>query len=524
MGIDLQRYRPPGPVGGRFLMEKGPIDIIMGPAGSGKTVASVFKGPLLATQYMPVCKDGWVRVKIACIRGTYRDFERTALQSWHEAFPEKHDWTVSYSGGQDRPVKHRLQWETLRGGDKVKIDFQLETGAVGDQNIEQFIKGYEISMGWMNECDALDERIAGLFLQRTGRYPPVAQIADAELERVSKDAVAAFKLMGLTPELGETILPRMVWGDMNPPDIGNWTLRFTGYNKKSEALPGYKLHAQPSGLSPAAENRIGKPRSSYEMEAATMTENDVRRFVHGLPGFAMDGKPVYPEFNINVHRADQPLAPVRNLPIGLGLDAGGSPACGIGQFMPNGQMRMLREICCLPGTGPSRFAQMILEVLLADFAGMPVSEAFADPSAYYGADRVAGELSFMETVATALNISILPAPSNEPSIRQEAVKWYLSGMIDGVTPRLLVSSDCEVTVGGFAAHYKLTKQASIGATDKLAVAKNEYSHIHDGWQYLALGHRGRQGVIADAARMGRPANVVAIKSKTARADFDVFNV
>lgn len=519
MAIDIQRYKPPGPVGAAFLQSKGPIDLIMGPAGSGKTVASVFKGPLLAAKYMPVCKDGVIRFKIACIRDTYRNFERTALASWHEAFPQDHPWTVHYQGGQDRPIKHHLKWETIRNGDRVIVDYQMETGAIGDSNVEAFIKGYELSAGWMNECDMLDEKVPGLFFQRTGRYPPVSQIADSELERISKDSVAQFRAMGLTPEPGETILPRMIWGDMNPPDLGNWTYRFCIKDKK----PGFNLFQQPSGLSSEAENRAGKPRSSYELEAATQTEDVVRRMVHGEFGYAMDGKPIYPEFSLKTHRADSILQPVRGLPIGLGLDAGGSPACGIGQFMPNGQFRPLREVCCSPGTGPARFSSMILDLLMSDFPGFPINEAWADPSSFYGADRINGELAFMETVARALNISILPAPSNEPSLRQEAVRWYLGAPIDGNTPRMLVSSNCDVTVGGFAAHYKLTKQSSAGATDKLQVAKNEYSHIHDAWQYLCLGHRGRAGVIGDTSRMGRPGRVVGIKSHTARTDFDVFN-
>lgn len=524
MALNIQRYTPPGPVGAGFLKAKGPIDIIMGPAGSGKTVCSVMKGPLLAASYMPICKDGWVRVKLVCIRSTYRDFERTALQSWHEAFPEQHPWTESYTGGADRPVKHRLIYDALRGNDKIKVDFQLETGAIGDANIENFIKGYEVSLGWGNECDMLHERVLPLLFQRTGRYPAVSQIADSELERISKDARRSFELMGLTPEPGEIILPRMVWGDMNPPDLDNYTLANCWGNDDQPPRPGWVMHEQPDGLSPQAENRAGKPRSSYELEKATMSEADARRFVHGKPGYAVDGKPVYPEFNITLHRADQKLAPVRELPIGIGLDAGGSPAAGIGQFMPNGQFRMLREVCSEPGTGPSRFAGMILEILLSDFAGVPVSEAWADPSAFYGADKLAGELSFMETVSAALGIPISPAPSNEPSLRQEAVRWYLSGLIDGVTPRLLVSPDCTRTVGGFAAHYKLTKNASEGATDRLVVVKNKYSHPHDAWQYLALGHRGRQGVIKAASQMGRPSNVVPMQPKPRNTDFNVWDV
>lgn len=71
---------------------------------------------------------------------------------------------------------------------------------------------------------------------------------------------------------------------------------------------------------------------------------------------------------------------------------------------------------------------MILEVLMRDFPGFPISEAWADPSAFYGADRQAGELAHMEIVARALNVSILPAPSNEPALRQDAVRWYLGAV------------------------------------------------------------------------------------------------
>lgn len=500
-------------MGAQFLNSVGPIDLIMGPAGSGKTVASVYKGPKHSVELFPVCRDGWVRVKIACIRDTYRDFARTALASWHDAFPKDHPYTVSYEGGQDRPVKHRLKWEAIRQGyGKIKIDFEMQTGAVGDANVEQYIKGYEISAGWINECDMIDEKVPGLLFQRTGRYPKVVDIAPSELERITKIGRKTYERMGLTYDPNEVILPRIVWGDLNPPDIDNWVYRFC----VKDRLPGFNLFRQPSGLSANAENRVGKPRSSYELEAATQPEHIVRRMVHGEFGYSMDGKPVYPEFNLNRHRADSPVAPRHGLPLGIGLDAGGSPAAVIVQFLPNGQLLILREICAQPGTGPARFAEMIYQVLIDDFAGFAISEAWGDPSAFWGADRQNGELSFMETVARALSINILPAPSNEPSIRQEAVRWYLGAPIDANTERMVVDPRNEMIIGGFAAHYKLTKQASAGATDVLAVAKNMYSHPHDALQYICLGHRGRFGVIDDASRLGRPANVHSLGQRRAR--------
>lgn len=531
MGVDIQRYKPPGPVGAAFIKSRGPIDIIMGPAGSGKTVASCVKGPVVAAEYMPVCKDGWVRVKLACVRDTYRDFARTALASWYELFPVAHPWTVSHEGGQDRPIKHRLQWEVWRGRDKIMVDFQFETGAIGDHNVEQFIKGYEISLGWGNEVDLLDPRVPGLLFQRTGRYPPVEMIAPSELDRVSRDGRLAMAKMGLSVDPGEIVLPRLFWGDMNPPDVDHPLLAECRGNEERDKNPAYNFFPQPSGLSAEAENRAGKPRSSYELEAATQPEHIVRRMVHGLPGYSQDGKPVYPEFNERIHVADQPLEPVRGIPLSTGKDAGGSPAGVVGQFLPNGQLRILAELVTEPGTGPARYSQMFYEMLLERFGGFGFREAWGDPAAFYGADTQNGDLAWMQTVGKALSLQILPAPSNEPAIRQEAVRWYLGAPIDATTPRLLIDPRCKVLIGGFAAHYKLTKQASVSGTDRLDVVKNKYSHPHDALQYMCLGHRGMALVQNDAARLGRPANVVTLAQKRAaqqprasRSDFNVWDV
>ncbi|MDH7785072.1 hypothetical protein QBD01_001072 [Ochrobactrum sp. 19YEA23] len=523
--FQLQQYEPPGPVGSAFIQSLGPIDVIMGPAGSGKTVASSFKGPYLAGNWFPVCKDGVIRVKMATIRDTYRDLARTCLASWYEMFPENHPFTTFHAGGQDRPVVHKLEFAVIRNGRKCKVEFTAEFGAIGDANIEGFAKGYEISMNWMNECDMLHERVPGLMWSRTGRYPKVSDIAESELQRVVGPYRKRMQAMGVKLDDDELLLPRIAWGDCNPPDISNWVCKVGGLGDPKDKNEMYNLYRQPSGLSNEAENRKGKPRSSYEMEARTFTnKQDVRRFVHGLPGYAQDGTPVYEDqFSLDIHVAEG-LDPVPGIPINIGLDAGGSPAGTIGQYMPNGQRRVLREICADPGTGPSRFSQMMLEVLLTDFRGFPINEAYSDPSSFYGADKMAGELAWVEIVARALNVSIMPAPSNEPALRHDAVRWYLSGMIDANTPRYLVDKRCTRLIGGFMAHYKLTKQASAGATDKLAVAKNEYSHVHDAEQYICLGHRGRLGVIDGAANMGRGNKVVNIQSRRGKTDFDVFSV
>src|SRR3546814_9736238 len=119
-----------------------------------------------------------------------------------------------------------------------------------------------------------------VFFQRCGRYPPVELIAPAELERVSRDGRAAMRMMGLEVGDSEPVLPRIVWGDMNQPDVDHpaYTTPFGDVSKPGgvykNVTPGWNGFWQPGGLTPKAENRIGKPRSSYELEAATTKDKD----------------------------------------------------------------------------------------------------------------------------------------------------------------------------------------------------------------------------------------------------------
>lgn len=532
LGFDLIRhYQVPGPVAAAYIMSMGPIDLIRGPWGSGKTVASIFKIVRHAAVDFPVCRDGVVHVRTAAIRDTYREMAKTALASWLEAFPKGGPYTASakdaFTGGQDRPVKHVLEWDVLRDWyvakgqwekRQTKVRLEMEFGAIGEQNLDSFFKGYEISMGWLNECDLVHEDAPGRLYGRTGRYPPEIDMMPWEMERLG---------VVTDPDSGrESInVPRIVAGDYNPPDEANWT-----YEREIEApekWPGYNFFAQPSGLSPQAENRAGKSRHKYEEEERQFggaSSAEARRNVHGQYAAKRIGTVVYDRFNITKHRSDVPLEPVRELPFYMGFDAGGRPACGIGQFMPNGQFRGLREIVSPPDqvTGPDRFAAAVIEVLLRDFRDMSCGGAWGDPSAWYGADKVRGELAFMETVALALSINIQPTASNDIKSRIGAVDWYFGGDIDAVTPRSLWDPRLKYTIRGFVSQYHLTKASTKGQTDANEIQKNEYSHIQDAWQYLLFGYRGPNAVKSDAAQLGRPANVVPLRSVRAKSDFDVF--
>lgn len=510
----LTKFDPPGPVCAAYIRSVGPIDAITGPSGSGKTVGTVFKLARFAVAAMPVTKSGIVKVRLTVLRDNYRALYRTTLRSWFQWFPP--DFAGSqFFGGQDRPALHRLRLATVRsiGGVRreVPVDLDVDFFAVGDVAIEELLKGYETSAGWANEGDLLAPRVIPFLYDRTGRYP-----SKAELEPGVK-------------------LPRMVATDFNPtpPNHPLWKSVSRGsfqqekaddpleaaLQAKNDKAPKTAINFfhQPSGLSPAAENRRGKTYEEYLEASSVMTENDVRRFVLGLPGYPMDGKPVYSrEFNRTWHVAAGRLPIIRGLPLHIGLDQGMSPAAILFQVSSHGQVRIYRELWLGQGVGYGRFLQALIPILSTQFLGVPPGLYTADPAGFYGADKVAGELAWAQSISAGLGHPVYPAATNEPTTRQEAVRLRLSYQIDATTPGLIIDPEgCPLLIEGFEAEYKYPKLSEKAATEfGDTPLKNTHANLHDALQYGILGVFSPGAVVAEAAQAGRPGNVVPMSRRT----------
>jgi hypothetical protein len=492
----LSSYTPPGPVCAAYIYSAGPVDIISGPGGSGKTIGSIFKIIRYAAQVAPVCKDGRIRVAGVGVKDNYRTLYRTMLRSWLHFFPL--DKYPEFSGGQDRPAKHVIKLSTIRktnvppefAGKELPIDISMDFFALGDQTVEEALKGYEPSIGWLNEGDTISPRAIPFLYSRTGRYPPLDDIHEYH-----------------KPYEG---VPRMVCVDFNPTDIDHPLWAACQKGTFQENLPeGAKrmvnFFHQPSGLSPEGENRKGKSLQSYQEDAASMTENDVQRFVHGLPAFAQDGKPVYgAEFDLRTHVAQEPLKPVPNIPLNIGFDQGLRPAAIFFQDLPSGQVRIYDELAPEGGTGIERFVRMVLYVMETRFKGLPKGRYYSDPAGFYGADTANSDLSWATALGFALGNPVEPAPSQEPLVRQEAVRHALNYKIDAKTAGLIIDPCCKMLIAGFAAHYKYRRIKS-GQGDRFEdrPEKNKYSNPHDALQYGLLGVRGVSSVVNLAARGGR---------------------
>lgn len=481
-------WTPPGPIAHSFSESTEFVTGIMGPVGSGKTTAALMKIIKVAAVQRPSPVDGVRRCKALVLRDTFVNIKRTILPTWHGWFPEKMGQWV---GGP--PAQHRLTFDLGNGPIELIVDFM----GIGDDTIENLLRSYEMTCFYVNEVDLLSFDVLSFLMTRLGRYPS--------------------KLHGGPTWYGG-------WMDFNAPEQDHW-LHDLFIDKvlpgtDGQVAEGFKLFRQPGGTDPGAENIGNLVDGYYDRQLRSLSEWAARRMVHNRWGYSRDGKPVYPEFNDSIHVSEKVLEPVKGIPIGIGADAGGTPAAAFGQWMPDGQWRIYAEVATGPGTGPTRFSELVLQKLAERFPwANPAQDVYGwcDPSAAYGGDGEDNDPAWLTKVRRATGINFRPTPTNAPSMRQESVRQPLTRLIDG-RPGFLLCPSAKQLRKGFNSGYHYRKIAVAGATGRFDTkpAKNIFSHLNEACEYLTLG--GGHGVagLLSRERSNRTTMI------TADSDYDIF--
>ncbi|MFN0183055.1 MAG: hypothetical protein ACKVQR_04465 [Aquabacterium sp.] len=484
-------WAPPGPVAAAFMADRSPVSGINGPVGSGKTTAAIMKAVRLGQAQAPstgVFEAGpgggapWPvrRFKLCIVRDTYRQLSRSTIPSWQSRFPKT---LGTWNGAENAPASHRIQFYLP---DRTMLDLQVDFVAIGDQSVEEVLRGYEVTAFYLNELDMMSQEVFTYAIGRTGRFPPMSE--------------------------GGPSWHGILY-DCNAPELDSWLYEDFFLATPAELRArGISLFRQPGGMDPKAENLPNLPggREYYERQVAANSNNPgySTRMVHNKPGFSRSGMPVYGEFNdlLHVRADDHPGVPPLRLVVGL--DAGMQPAALFMQRLPSGKVLWLSELCAEPGTGPRRFGEMLAQKLrerFPDWTGGIVG--CCDPSALYGADKKAGEQDWSQIVAAQAGIRIYPAPTNNPIPRWEAVRRPLTMLIDG-EPAFQLNPECRVVRAGFNSGYRFRRIAGTAARFNTEQAeKTAPSHVHDAGQY-ANSYAGEDSEIrtrrgVDAAQAAR---------------------
>lgn len=487
--FSLTEYRPAGPTIARFHASSEFHRWIAGPIGSGKTTAAgPIEAALTVIQQRPD-DNGVRRASVGVLRDTYRNLYATTLETWFKIFPRD---LGSFVGSDDRPARHRLSFPAPQldkfgqpTGQMGLCELDAQFRALGTNAVEAVCRGWETMGAFIDEEDLVP-----------------AEARPFLAGRVQRGGDVRFRVS------------RGVWGAFNKPDVDHPLFQL-----HEDADPGF--FDQPGGLLPGGPPYVTNPKAEnlaylddgyYLRSADKQPEWYIRRMLRNQWGASVAGEPVYDEtiFDADRHCSQVELEPGVGEELVLGIDGGGTPAAVVMGRTPTGRRIVYAEVVLIDptdkrqlklqhGVGPRRFAQAISDVLAPRFSRCRVQLGYGDPAAFYGADREAGEYSFMEIVGNELKIAITPASSNEIYLRHEAVKTLLGrpNRGDG-RPDLIINRSCRFTRSGFASDYKFEPRDPKQPGKTLKPVKSRTSHVHDALQYACLGDQGRAGVTAGA--------------------------
>ena len=170
------------------------------------------------------------------------------------------------------------------------------------------------------------------------------------------------------------------------------------------------------------------------------------------------------------------LDPIRGYPVLIGQDFGLTPAIVIGQLTPRG-LRITDELPASDETLEDFLDEYLSPLLARRYAGYSVL-AGGDPT---GRNRSAHDKRTSFGIMRARGIKAIPTITNDPIQRISTVNWFLSR-----DEGLIISPHCTYLREALAAGY-VFKESKNNKGEVLDVPlKNEWSHIADALQYLAL--------------------------------------
>lgn len=448
----------PTRTGGAFHEDDTFVRAMRGPFGSGKSTALQFEVVRRACA-MPAWSNGRRRSRWVFTRNTSGELSSTTLQTWLSWFSE-----LGTIAKREKPI---LRYEHAFSDGQGIVELEIYFLGIDDYKALRKLKSFEFTGAYINEMSEMNSSIINFLSGRiNGRYPS--------------------KVFCSEPYFTGII------ADTNPVDEDHWVYETFEKNKS----PDYKMFQQPPGLlwtegagyeiNPDCDNFVNFLNQDYYLKLAqNASEGFIKVFCLGEYGLVENQKRVYHEYNDDVHSRET-IDYIPELPIHLGWDFGLTPACIVIQILPSGRLHILKEYTSVD-MGIRNFANnVVLPALASDFSGYIIGKSECDPAGR-AKDQIVEELSCIGELKTAGFSMSLPAYTNDPVTRQGAVRYFLNTMIDGKPALLLSRQGAPILRKGFATgyYYRRIRNEDKGSYRE-EPNKNEYSHPHDGLQYIVL--------------------------------------
>lgn len=278
---------------------------------------------------------------------------------------------------------------------------------------------------------------------------------------------------------------KIVFDQLDAPDL---TFRETPPVPVQKVMEGVEVWRNPrNGFVVVDLHYTADPRKrSPEWKEAVRRSMPARDFAmeYEKSWQTFEGKPVYDDFNKNIHIGTARAEP--GLPLLLGWDFGLTPACIIAQLVGR-QLRIIREFVETNGS-ISKLAPVVYQYLYHNYGTILSADdrliSYVDPAGFQKAQT--DERTCVDVMRKCGFRKIQPGPVGWEA-RKKAVEDYLV-KVYGEGPGLLVDEDgCPILIEGFNGGFRYPEKATEIEPTMIRPLKNKYSHPHDALQYLAHG-------------------------------------
>lgn len=452
MSFAITRYKA-SPTATKFHKDKSFVRLILGPVGSGKSVACVMEVFLKAISAPVSLQDNTRYSRIFVVRNTMRDLRDTTLNTY-KRWVDITDDAIGY--WREMHLTHHLRFR-LPDDTKVHCDVVFR----GLDTPADIKKLYSLEATWIffNECRFIDEDVFATACERVGRYP--------EKETTGRKLVSG-------NDYG-------IFMDTNPPDTDHWI-----YHKfEQQQLKGYAIFHQPSGRSPEAENIENLPENYYDTISIGKDPEWVKVFVDGQYGLIKTGLPVYPMFQPTLHiERDDDFEP--SIDIVVGIDFGLTPAAAFITFDPYLDTWFVFDELVAFNMGSMNFGKLLKEHIHRTLKPLDrFNITFVGDPAGLQQSQVDERTPFDGLAVNG--IDALPCVTQDPEVRKESVRSLLN-QLSTVThqPRLMFPcpDSTPVLIKGLSGGYQYRRlQVSGEARYSEKPLKNKFSHVVEALEY-----------------------------------------
>lgn len=430
---------------------------VQGPFGSGKSTMCM-ADIVWQSRKMPPWIGGRHVSRGAFIRNTSPELHSTTLKTWLSWFGNLGD--ISSRQKPYLQYIHRFNYLDEMTQSAGRIELELMFLAFDREADLGALDSLELSFAYINEMRHVPQGLIHKLGGRIGRYP------------ASQDA---------------TYAPRLS-ADSNPPTTRHWSYKAFSDGGVSDK---WRMFTQPPGLLKDGEgawientqhDTAQYVRQGYYLDMTVgASEEFIKVYCLGQYGMVKDGKPVYPEYNDDLH-SKYGVEPIAGVPIFFGFDFGLTPAAILMQQAPNGQIRLLKEFVTSRMGIKELIEDVIRPYLSTYYPGYLLGISYGDPAGMQGS-QIKASITCIST-CIELGIPTTAAYTNDILTRLEGVKFWLRRLIDGHPAIIIDRERCPTVREGFISGYHFRKVNTI-VDEKYTDTpeKNEFSHPHDATQY-----------------------------------------